>query len=80
MTTYPANPAKSLLLAEIAIQLEGIQSDSFFAESIFIAIRRNSPANEIVQMIYDQSKDNRPLVSHIVGEKVLLKIEKYFEL
>lgn len=74
MQTFPSNPGTSLRLAEIAIMLEGIQSNSIFAESIFSALRAGR-VKEIVKEIYEQSKDNRGLVSFIVGEKTLQKIE-----
>ncbi len=77
MNNYPINPATSLKLMEIALDLQGIQSDTLFTRMIFGALKTGRVAG-IVKEIYYQSKDNRDAVSDIVGEKTLLKIEKLF--
>lgn len=74
---YQNNLEKHLLLLQISELLEDIKSDSIFAISIRIALQENR-IKEIVKEIHEQSKDNRPLVSHIVGEEALVKVEKYF--
>lgn len=65
------------MLIEIAALLEDMPYDSIFAMSIHFALKEGR-IKEAVKEIHEQSKDNRPLVSHIVGEKTLVKVEKYF--
>lgn len=78
MITYTTNPEKFLMLADISVLLESIQSESIFAVSIRTALESNR-LSEIVKEIYEQSKDNYSLVCGIVGEKTVLKITKYYE-
>jgi hypothetical protein len=66
------NPAEILIIQD---ELLEIQSLSIFAESIRQAAKIN--LNECIKMIVDQSKDNRPLVEHIVGAGLLSKIENF---
>lgn len=77
MITHTTSPQKSLLLLEIFLLLEDMPYGSIFAMSIHLALNEGR-IKEAVKEIYEQSKDNRPLVSHIVGEKTLVKVEKYF--
>ena len=65
-------PNPSQQLKAIVDQLSINEHQSVFADAI-----RMNPAGS-VQMIYDQSQDNRPLVVEIVGEEVLLMIEKLY--
>lgn len=48
-------------------------------ESIFVksmqAAAYDGRYQDVINEIYAQSKDNRPLVSKLVGEKLLIKIE-----
>lgn len=77
MNTFPRNPARSLQLMDISFDLAGITSESIFALSIRQAIQAGRVA-QIVDEIYHQTQDNRPLVCDIVGYKTVQKIEKLY--
>lgn len=68
---------KHLQLLEIAEILDRTLGSSIFAVSMRAAIAEGR-VKDAVKEIFEQSKDNRPLVSRLVSEKALLKIEKYF--
>ena len=77
MNNFPRNPAILLKLSEIGNDLTWIQSTSMFARTITDSVKTGQISTAI-KMIYDQSKLNRPLTAHIVGEKTLEKIESLF--
>lgn len=73
MTTFPRNPAHSLLIADLSVQLQHIPNNSF----IGIAVKTSAKENpvECIRMVQSQSRDNRLLMSDVIGEKLLRKIE-----
>lgn len=75
--TFPSNPARSLKVMMIAIDLQHIEHDSLFAK----AVRDGAKARpaEAVRMVYDQAKDNYPMTCDIVGYKLVDKIIKVCE-
>lgn len=58
---------------EIKYSLMSIPPSSVFAQAIIKGAEHN--IDSVMQMIFDQSKDNRQLVSDIVGENLLSEIE-----
>lgn len=78
MITFPYNPARALKVMEIGIDLESVEDSTIFGCAIHEAVKRNK-IKQIMNEIYQQSKDNRNAVSDIVGEKTLRKIEKFYD-
>lgn len=63
-----------MTISEIQKELLALKDQSIFAE----AIRMGAETDLIgtIKMIISQAKDNRALVSKIIGENLLSKIEK----
>jgi hypothetical protein len=58
----------------IQSQLSTLPGKSLFAETI--RLNAYTDFDECVRMILSQVQDNRPLVTHIIGEDLLTKIEQ----
>lgn len=67
----PADP-----LNEIEAGLAGLKCNSFFINAVLAALN-GGETTEAIKTIFEQSLDNRPLVSNLVGEDLLQKIEEY---
>jgi hypothetical protein len=76
--SFPTNPMTSLLIADIAVQLQYIPNNSFMGIAIKEGARERP--KDCIKMVREQALDNRTLISDIVGEKLLQKIEKLFTL
>lgn len=74
MTTFSRNPGTSLLVADIAMQLQQITHDSIIGQ----AIRESASVRpvECVRMIKDQIKDNNNIMDDIIGWRLVDKIKK----
>ena len=62
------------MINQIVERLHGIEGDSIFLESIKFGLR-SGQHDLIIDMIKDQTIDNRNLVSSIIGENLLRDIE-----
>jgi hypothetical protein len=71
---FPTNPATSLKIMDIAIDLESLNGSSEFCRCMRNAVLAGK-VKEAIKEIYEQSVSNRDVVSDMVGEKTLRKIE-----
>jgi hypothetical protein len=71
---FPTNPATSLKIMDISIDLESVDGTSIFGHCIREAVNAGK-VKQAIKEIYEQSLDNRDSVSDVVGEKTLRKIE-----
>lgn len=70
---------KKQLYFKITDLLNELTGDSIFVKSLQAAAY-DGRYSDAIDEIFAQSKDNRRLVSKLVGEELLLKIEKFFSL
>ena len=64
---------ENFVLLEIRERLMNISLSTVFGQSIVQGVQVS--INDTIEMILSQSKDNRQLVSDIIGEETLLLIE-----
>jgi hypothetical protein len=76
-TTYPTNPAASLLLAEIGADLHFVPTDTIVGVCIDAGLKAPIPIKQIVEELASQIEDNRSAVSGCIGIRLVEKIEKY---
>lgn len=76
MITYKSFPdlARSAKLLAISVELENVSPESTFGLSIRIALKKKD-LRRCIAMILEQSKDHREIVSDLIGEDLLKKIE-----
>jgi len=76
MKTYTSFPdlARSAKLLSISVELEGVDPETTFGLAIKLALKKKD-LKRCIEMILSQANDNRPLVSHLIGEDLLKKIE-----
>lgn len=77
MTTFPINPALSLKVADIAIQLQHITQQSIMAD----AIREGAATKpkESILMIYEQmTSGNEDAIANVIGWRLTDKIKSLF--
>lgn len=63
------------LIHEIAAELSALPGNSITHVAVRNAAVNDVSAAQVVNELYEQSQDNRPLVSKILGESLLRKIE-----
>lgn len=79
MNTFPYNPATALIIAEICTQLQYLNGEGMVYDAIRTGAKENP--KECIKMIHEQSiqaPSIRNRLSDMIGEKLMVKIEKLF--
>ncbi len=66
--------SKAWRLAALSVKLEKISDETVFGLAIKIALKKKD-LKRCIEMIREQSIDNRQLVSDIIGKDILKEIE-----
>jgi hypothetical protein len=75
LSTFPSLDNSARIL-RASLDLEDVNIDSLFGESIKLALIEHKPLRPILEMIQFQATQNRQAVAAVVGEEVLRNIEK----
>ena len=66
---------QSMKVLKISCDLHDVSDKTLFGSCILNALRVNQPIKTIIREIQEQAKDNRQMVSEVVGEELLKEIE-----
>ena len=76
-TTFPSNPAASLILAEIGTMLHFVEGDNQLAIGILAQVQQRVPVKNIVNDLAGQLPWHRESMARCIGIRLVEKIEKY---